>query len=81
MQPHLPFYRLAASVHCPLRALVERHDRGCQSDDDGCPRHCQSEAVNYPAHTKIIGRGNSLLALDERKTIDAAGFDRIVLNL
>ena len=78
---HMPWYQANTSVYCPLRALCERGDRGFQSDDGGCPHHCERVVLRYPAHLKMQGRWNSLFALDDRPADGFPGFDRIVLNL
>ena len=78
---HLPFYQTNTSVYCPIRALAEHGDRGCQSDDSFCLRPCLSGGVHYPAYLKLFSRWNSLFALDDRPLDSLPGFDRIVLNL
>ena len=79
---HLPFYQTNTALWCPLKALCERGDRGAQAGARDCPRWCESNALLYPAHLKLAGRWNSLIALDDRPWDEAAmaPFDRWVLN-
>ena len=78
---HLPWYQINGSVYCPLRALCEHGDRAHQGDDGGCPQYCRNNRLLYPGHLKMMGRWNGLFALDDRKTEDFSGADRVVLNL
>lgn len=79
---HLPFYQTNTALWCPLKALCERGDRGAQRAADTCPRWCDRNALLYPAHMKLAGRWNSLIALDGRPWDEAymRRFDRWVLN-
>ena len=79
---HLPFYCTNAALWCPLRALCARGDRGAQSGADRCPGWCAENALLYPAHLKMAGRWNALIALDDRPWDPAfmERFDRWVLN-
>jgi len=79
---HFPFYQTNTSLWCPLRALCLHGDRGMQADAQQCPHFCENNALLYPAHLKMLGRWNSLLALDEgiSALFGPARFDRWVLN-
>lgn len=77
---HLPFYQTNTSVWCPLRALCTGGDRGAQQPAESCAHWCEKNTLLYPSHLGMLGRWNSLLALDfELKSIQS-GFDRWVLN-
>lgn len=79
---HLPFYQTNAALWCPLKALCERGNRGAQGPNSGCPQWCADNALLYPAHLKLVGRWNALIALDDRPWNEAQmrRFDRWVLN-
>lgn len=79
---HLPFYQTNTSLWCPTRALCLHGDRGRQADAAHCPRYCENNIILYPAHLKMLGRWNSLLALDSSLAAlrEPARFDRWVLN-
>lgn len=79
---HLPFYCTNAALWCPLRAICARGDRGAQSGAKHCAGWCVENALLYPAHLKMAGRWNALLALDDRPWNPAFlnRFDRWVLN-
>lgn len=78
---HLPCYQTNTSVYCPLRAICVHGDRARQSDDDGCPRYCQSQRLIYPDSAGVFARWNSLFSVDARPPDNLSVFDRIVLNL
>ncbi len=78
---HLPFYHTNVSAWCPLKAICERGARGAQGPTDNCPGWCARNALLYPKHLNMIGRGSALLALD----MDAGAripehIDRLVFN-
>ena len=79
---HLPFYQTNTALWCPLKALCERGDRGAQTAADRCPGWCADNVLLYPTHLKLVGRWNSLIALDDRPWNEAhmRRFDRWVLN-
>jgi len=76
---HLPFYQTNTALWCPLRALCTGGDRGRQTPANNCPGWCENNALLYPEHLYMLGRWNSLLALDVQPHI-SPGFDRWVLN-
>ncbi len=79
---HLPFYQTNTGLWCPLKALCERGERGAQRSCNSCPQWCSNNAILYPNHLRLIGRWNSLLALDNRPWDGEfmKRFDRWVLN-
>lgn len=77
---HLPFYQTNTALWCPLRAICERGDRGAQSGGESCPRWCEENLLLYPEHLKMLGKWNSLFALDAAFPASLRGFDRWVLN-
>lgn len=79
---HLPFYQTNTGLWCPLKAICEHGSRGAQQPANACSAWCERNALIYPDHLKLIGRWNSLLALDYHCDAAAAlqGFDRWVLN-
>lgn len=79
---HLPFCQTNTSLWCPVRALCLHGNRGRQSDAPNCPRYCEQNVLLYPAHLKMLGRWNSLFALDDSiaALANPAAFDRWVLN-
>lgn len=86
---HLPFYQSNTSQFCPLRALCEYGDRGMQEEAEKCPKYCETYACAYPEHLHMIGRYNSIFALDRTIFDDLSilenykkqGIDRIVWNM
>lgn len=79
---HMPFYQTNTALWCPLRALCTAGDRGAQAPAESCSRYCEDNVLLYPEPLKMIGRWNSLLALDAdawRRPLPP-GADRIVLN-
>ena len=87
---HFPFYQTNTSQYCPLYAVQKEGNRGRQQFIEKCPHYCESSAFLYPKHLNMIGRYNSLFALD-RDFVEGAGqlkryadsniIDRFVLNL
>lgn len=79
---HLPFYQTNTSLWCPLKAICENGSRGMQQSSQNCPGWCERNVQLYPEHLRMLGRWNSLLALDMNCNQSAAlpGFDRWVLN-
>ena len=77
---HLPFYQTNTSLWCPLRAICTDGERGRQAPTNSCPHWCEHNALLFPNHLRMLGRWNSLLALDCTPTDKARGFDRWVLN-
>lgn len=79
---HLPFYQTNTGLWCPLKAVCERGSRGAQQGANACSAWCDRNALIYPDHLKLIGRWNSLLALDLHcnAAAELQGFDRWVLN-
>ncbi len=86
---HLPFYQTNTSQYCTLHAKCTTGERGKQKLVKQCPGFCKDYAFLYPDHLKMVGRYNSLFALDDRisevkemlKKWKAAGADRLVVNL
>ncbi len=84
-----PFYQTNTSQYCPLYAVQKEGDRGRQKLADKCPQYCKNAAFLYPKHLNMIGRYNSLFALDRDFLEDAeqlkrytdSNIDRLVLNL
>ena len=64
-------------------------ERGKQELPESCPGYCGEKVFLYPKHLKMVGRYNSLFALDESSVsgmADTEGWkekriDRIVVNL
>lgn len=77
---HLPFYQTNTSLWCPLRAACVNGDRGRQSFADNCPAWCEENMFLYPLHLGMLGRWNSLLAVDHELSRIPIGIDRWVLN-
>ena len=86
---HFPFYQTNTSQYCPLYAMQKEGNRGRQQFIGKCPHYCESSVFLYPKHLNMIGRYNSLFALD-RDFVEGAGqlkryadsnIDRFVLNL
>ena len=63
---HLPFYQTNTSQYCTLYAKCTTGDRGKQKLVKQCPGFCKDYAFLYPDHLKMVGRYNSLFALDDR---------------
>ena len=86
---HLPFYQTNTSQYCPLYARCKRGSRGAQTLPKDCPHWCREYAFLYPAHLHMLGRYNSLFALDTGILRSPellggwlqAGVDRLVVNL
>lgn len=86
---HFPFYQTNTSQYCPLYAVQKEGDRGRQKLADKCLQYCKNAAFLYPKHLNMIGRYNSLFALDRDFLEDAeqlkrytdSNIDRLVLNL
>lgn len=79
---HLPFYQTNTAQYCPLYALCKNGDRARQELVTSCPGYCKSQNIMYPEHLNMIGRYNSLFALDTKGLQDYLdnGLDRIVWN-
>lgn len=77
---HLPFYQTNTSLWCPLRAACTSVDRGRQAPADSCAHWCEENLFLYPRHLDMLGRWNSLLAVDRELAHIPAGVDRWVLN-
>ena len=86
---HFPFYQTNTSQYCPLYAVQKEGDRGRQRLVYKCPQYCKNAAFLYPKHLNMIGRYNSLFALDrdfledseQLKRYTDSNIDRLVLNL
>lgn len=86
---HFPFYQTNTSQYCPLYAVQKEGDRGRQRLVDKCSQYCKNAAFLYPKHLNMIGRYNSLFALDrdfledseQLKRYTDSNIDRLVLNL
>lgn len=76
----LPFYQTNTSMWCPLQAICTRGARGAQRPAEACARWCEENMLLYPSHLKMLGRWNSLLALDTDIASIPDGFDRWVFN-
>ena len=63
---HLPFYQTNTSQYCTLYAKCTTGERGKQKLVKQCPGFCKDYAFLYPDHLKMVGRHNSLFALDDR---------------
>ncbi len=61
---HLPFYQTNTSQFCPLQALLKQKDRGYQVFNRDCKRECLKNNVLYANHLSLVGRYNSIFALD-----------------
>ena len=85
----LPFYQTNTSQYCPLYAACTEGSHGAQVPIRECPKFCERQAFLYPEHLRMVGRYNSLFALDESAVsgmADTEGWkekriDRIVVNL
>ena len=87
---HFPFYQTNTSQHCTLYAECVNGNRGAQKQVMDCPRYCEQQAFLYPKHLQMMGRYNSLFALDPAlfqhpaemgRVYAAQGVKRFVLNL
>ena len=86
---HVPFYQTNTSQYCTLYAVCKNGARGKQELPEMCPGYCRDKVFLYPKHLKMVGRYNSLFALDESavsRLVDTEGWkeqriDRIVVNL
>ena len=84
---HLPFYQTNTSHACPLAAACLGLDPGQTVPD--CHHICETHARLYPDELHMIGRYNSLFALDPSNLANPArlsrlltnGIDRLVVNL
>lgn len=84
---HLPFYQTNTSHACPLAAACFGLDPGQEVPD--CRHICETRARLYPDELHMVGRYNSLFALDPNilatsvplSRLLASGVDRIVVNL
>lgn len=61
---HLPFYQTNTSSYCLLHAIESYGMRGRQEPFGACHQECEGQALLYPAHLNMVGRYNSLFALD-----------------
>jgi len=86
---HLPFYQTNTSQYCPMYALKNYGDRGHQKGCKNCPKYCMNHYLMYPDHLLMIGKYNSIYALDiwTLEQIDVLnsylekGVDRLVVNI
>ena len=83
---HIPFYQTNTSQYCPLYAVLVNGQRGKQGYIKECPGYCTDKALLYPGHLNMVGRYNSLFALDETilknpETRISEDVDRIVVNM
>lgn len=86
---HLPLYQTNTSSYCPLYAICTTGKRGQQTLITSCPSYCSKYAFLYPEHLHMVGRYNSLFALDlelirhpeKLQNYNQAGIDRIIWNL
>ena len=86
---YFPFYQTNTSQYCPLYACCTTGERGRQKEPMNCPRYCQNKVLLYPDHLKMVGRYNSLFALDDTllrmpeqaEQLMKSGIDRLVVNL
>ena len=86
---YFPFYQTNTSQYCPLYACCTTGERGRQKEPVNCPRYCQNKVLLYPDHLKMVGRYNSLFALDDTllrmpeqaEQLMKSGIDRLVVNL
>ena len=70
---HLPFYQTNTSQYCALYAKCTTGERGKQKLVKQCPGFCKDYAFLYPDHLKMVGRYNSLFAMDGRIFEDDPG--------
>jgi len=86
---YFPFYQTNTSQYCPLYACCTTGVRGRQKEPVDCPQYCREKVLLYPEHLKMVGRYNSLFALDvtllqmpdRMEQYIKAGIDRFVVNL
>ena len=86
---YFPFYQTNTSQYCPLYACCTTGERGRQKEPANCPQYCQDKVLLYPDHLKMVGRYNSLFALDDTllrmpeqvEQLMKSGIDRLVVNL
>ena len=86
---HVPFYQTNTSQYCTLYAACKNGERGKQELPESCPGYCGEKVFLYPKHLKMVGRYNSLFALDESAVSGMMdmemwkkqGIDRLVVNL
>ena len=87
---YFPFCQTNTSQHCTLYAECVNGSRGAQKEVVNCPRYCEQQAFLYPKHLQMIGRYNSLFALDAAilehpekiaRAYARQGVDRFILNL
>lgn len=86
---HFPWYQTNTGTFCPLAAACARGDRGAQQEGAACPRYCSERVFTYPRHLKLVGRYNSLFALDtgvlesedRLSALTERGVDRMVWEL
>lgn len=62
---HFPMYQTNTSSFCTLKAIVESGDRNRQVKSVSCSGLCERYFLAYPEHLKMVGIGNSLLALQK----------------
>lgn len=70
---HLPFYQTNTSQYCTLYAKCTTGERGKQKLVKQCQGFCKDYAFLYPDHLKMVGRYNSLFAMDSRIFEDDPG--------
>ena len=75
-----PFYQTNTSQYCTLYAKCTTGERGKQKLVKQCPGFCKDYAFLYPDHLKMVGRYNSLFALDGRIFEDDPGFESGIEN-
>lgn len=78
---HVPFYQTNTSQYCPLYAVCKYGERSRQELPVNCPGYCSKQVFLYPKHLNMVGRYNSLFALDERAFLRKENVSRIVVNL
>ena len=87
---YFPFYQTNTSQHCTLYAECVNENRGAQKQVEECPHYCEQQVFLYPKHLQMIGRYNSLFALDLTliqkpaemgRAYAAHGIKRFILNL
>lgn len=86
---HLPYYQTNTSEYCTLYAICANGNRGKQNRVEHCPHYCETYAFLYPDHLRMVGKGNSLFALDLQvlinpeilKNCQKQGVNRLVIHL
>jgi len=86
---HMPFYQTNTSQYCPLYSLCKYGDRGHQNQALDCPGYCEKYTLMYPTHLSMVGKYNSIFAIDSwtlenPEVLDKYirdGVDRLVINL